>query len=64
MHTISHLQTEVATSLIPILPTRREPVSEEQVALQIKLLRRRQLRRADVQEKLRHVPSGGRRRRD
>ncbi|MCC7086330.1 MAG: hypothetical protein IT427_15110 [Pirellulales bacterium] len=40
------------TGLVPILCPPREPVNEERAALEIALLRRRQLRRADVREKL------------
>ncbi len=52
MHVLSTATANFAIGLVPVLPVPREPLSDEQVALQIKLLRRRQLRRADVREKL------------
>lgn len=42
-----------ATGLVPVFTPQREPINEDRAAMEIALLRRRQLRRADVQAKLR-----------
>lgn len=52
MHTVSHPTVFPATGLVPVLPIRPKPLTDDELAVQVAILRRRQLKRQDVRERL------------
>lgn len=52
MQAVSPLSVFPASGLLPVLPTKPRSVSDDEAAIRIELLRRRQLERQDVRERL------------
>ena len=52
MNVVSHQATDFSTGLVPILPIRPKPLTDDELAAQVEILRRRQLRRDDVRKLL------------
>ncbi len=49
---VCHSFTNFAIGLVPTLPVKPKSLTDEELAVQIEILRRRQLRRDDVRRKL------------
>lgn len=52
MLTVSPTNGISASTLVPVLPAKPKPIDDYRLAVEIELLRRRQLRRGDVRELL------------